>query len=427
MSERDSPITPRQLALAVVERCLRGSFLSPTLSAALDASSFAGADRSLVTDLAYGALRRLLQLDAVLAPNLRKPDKLPPDVRNALRLGAYELLYRGTPPYAAVSAWVAVVKGVTPALAGLTNAVLRRVEPLPADAPAALRASLPPFLFEEFSRALGAATASKAAEAMLEHGPLWLTAVRDDAVTLLQADGCEVQAEEPPQTAGTPRSLRVRSPLPLDALVAYKRGAVQAQNPSSLRVALALGAGQGDEVYDLASGRGVKSAVLAALGANVIAVELTAARSREAQLALARLGFEVEQLNADLRQPLALPARPFVLLDAPCSGSGTLRGNPEIKLRLTAQRIGELAGLQRQLLASAADLVAPGGLLVYSVCSLSLAEGPEVVERLLGARSDFTPEPLPLGGSVVNAGPGAYLLPLAGHDGFYLARLRRGS
>ncbi len=425
MTEPAFAITPRHLALAVVERCLRGSYLSPTLNDALDASSFSGADRSLVTDLSYGVVRRLLQLDAVLIPHLRKPEKLPPNVRNALRIGAYELLYRGTPAYAAVSAWVAVVKDSTPALAGLTNAVLRRVQPLPDDSPAALRASLPPFLFEEFGRALGDENASRAGAAMLEHGPLWLTALRPDAAELLQADGCEVQVE-PSVTSESPASLRVRSPLPLKALTAYQRGAVQAQNPSSLRVALALGAGQGDEVYDLASGRGVKSAVLASLGVKVTAVEINPSRSLEAHSNLARLGLHVDHVSADLRQPLPLPARAYVLLDAPCSGSGTLRGNPEIKLRLTPQRIAELARLQLELLETASRLVAPGGVLVYSVCSLTLAEGPAVVEALLGARGDFTPETFPTRGATVNAGPGAYLLPLAGHDGFYLARLRRG-
>lgn len=417
----------------MVERCLRGSYLSPTLSAALDESAFSGADRSLVTDLTYGALRRLLQLDAVLKPHLRKPEKLPPDVLNALRLGAYELLYRGTPPYAAVSAWVAVVKSLKPALAGLTNAVLRRVQPLPASANAALRSSLPPFLFEEFRRALGEESASRAAAAMLEQGPLWLTALTGDAVTLLEGDGCEVEVEELPAVADARdggvalQSLRVRSPLPLTRLEAFKSGAVQAQNPSSLQVALALGGGRGDYVYDLASGRGVKSAVLAALGANVTAVELTPARSREAQESLARLRLEVKQLNADLREPLELPARPFVLLDAPCSGSGTLRGNPEIKLRLTPRGIDELAAQQHELLANAAELVAPGGVLVYSVCSLTITEGPAVVEGLLGARSDFTPEPVKAGSETVASGPGAFLLPLSGHDGFYLARLRRSA
>ncbi len=424
---QDVPDNARRLALGAVERTLHGAFLAPTLRATLDAANLSGVDRSLVTDLAYGAVRRLPQLDAVLAPLLSAPQKLPPRVLIALRLGAYELLYRGTPSYAAVDAWVEIAKREQPRLAGLVNAVLRRVRPLPDSAPRTARAALPAWLLGSFGRALGEELALEAAEAMLEPEPLWLTALTDDALDVLAADGAEVEPLFPdrPVRLGT---LRVRSPVPLDQLEAYRRGLVQPQNPSSLQAALLLGAGPGDEVLDLASGRGVKSAVLAALGADVTAFELDERRSEAAQANLRRLGLTVEHRVADLRAVPDAEPKGHVLLDAPCTGTGTLRGHPEIKLRITPEQVDELAALQRVMIVNAARLVAPSGVLLYAVCSLTREEGPDVVAHLLQERPDLRPEPLEPAlpsAEPANGGVGRYLLPTAGADGFYLARLRR--
>lgn len=417
----------RQLALTALERVLHGAYLAPTLSSLLDAAELEGPERALATDLAYGVVRRLPQLDAALAPLLTAPRKLPPRVLGALRLGAFELNHRGTPAYAAVSAWVGLVKREAPKLAGLVNAVLRRVRPLPDDAPRAVRAALPAWLLGAFDRALGEERAFEAALGMLEPEPLWLTALSEAAVEALTADGAEVVPLFPDQPARL-ASLRVRAGAPLDSPAAYRRGLVQPQNPSSLEAARLLGAGPDDTVYDLASGRGVKSAVLAASGAEVTAFELDARRSQAAAQNLRRLGLEVEHRQADLRALPEAPPVSHVILDAPCSGTGTLRGHPEIKLRVTQAQVDELAALQRVMLRNAARLVAPGGVLVYAVCSLTREEGAEVVADLLEERPDFRPEPVDTRLPSVppaNGGVGRYLLPLGGLDGFYLARLRR--
>lgn len=419
-------VAARRLALAALERVGHGAYLAPALGAALDESGLQGADRSLATDLAYGAARRQIQLDYALRPHLKAPGKLPPRVLIALRLGAYELLYRGTPSYAAVDAWVAVTKGRTPKLAGLVNAVLRRVEPLPEDAPGYVQASLPEWLLASFGRAVGAQNAALAAQAMLQPEPLWLTALRQEAAAVLAADGA--QALELLPGTPPPASLRVRSPLPLARTAAYGQGLVQPQNPSSLQAALLLGAGAGDDVYDLAAGRGVKSAVLAAQGANVVSFEIDPARADAAAQNLARLGLSVRHKVADLTLRPDVKPVSHVILDAPCSGTGTLRGHPEIKLRLTQDQVLKLAALQRRLLTTAAELVAPGGTLVYAVCALTPEEGPEAVADLLARRPDLRLEPfeLPLPTTAAAGDVGRYLLPLDGLDGFYLARLRRG-
>ena len=454
------PDPARLAALEVVVRTLAGHYLAPTLRAVLDAGDLEGAQRSQVTDLAYGALRRLQQLDAHLAPRLKRPEKLPPRVLGALRLGVLDLLYRSTPAHAAVSEWVEVVKREARGLAPLANAVLRGVERAAARDAAAQGdgapkldpvrdLSLPPWLWERFEDALGSEDAAAAAFGMLEPEPLWLTAFGEAAKPALEADGCEVGELLPGDPF--PASLRVRAGRPLDRLTAYRDGLVQPQNPASLQAALALVSASastartramepGTVCFDLASGRGVKSAALAAAGAEVTAVELSKRRIRAATTNLERLGQTVVHVAADLvttSAPDLLDAiaaangwpeprtAQAVLLDAPCSGTGTLRGHPEIKLRLTPADVAALAATQRAMLTTAAEFVAPGGALVYAVCALTREEGPDVVESFLAAEPRFAPELITTELPSAAATPvGRYLLPIDGFDGFYLARLR---
>lgn len=442
----------RRCALRVVLRALGGEFLSRALNDELAESRLSGQDRSLVTDLAYGTLRYLLALDTRLAPLLRDADRLPADVRGALRIGSYELVVRGTPAYAAVDAWVDVTKSVSAKHAKLVNAVLRRVAASdtrdPLDGPQPERdLSLPRWLFDRFVNSVGRDAASRAAEGMLEPEPLWLTAFGPMAEESLRDQGVELR-DGPvlPAPSGIawpewPKSLSVRSPLPLRELNAFTHGLVQPQNPASLYAAKLLGTGRGDVVYDLAAGHGVKTATLAAAGASVVAVEVSQRRSRAAQRNLRRLGLEAEHVVADLLGDWpddSVAPGDAVLLDAPCSGTGTLRGNPEIKLRLREEDLGRMATTQSLMLEAAARAVRPGGTLVYAVCSLTPEEGVRQIERFLSSREDFSELAMPVGGALVAAvgsgsaggpgpvgGPGAYVLPVDGLDGFYLARLRR--
>lgn len=434
----------RESALEVVTQCLAGEFLAPSLRKVLDASGLQGAERSLVTDLSYGTVRRLPQLDAALAPFLKSPAKLPARVLIALRIAAYELLFKGTPSYAAVSAWVEVVKGETPALTSLANAVLRSLtrqeaEPSSGDEGAGAEAAvdperdlaLPAWLYQSFVASLGEDTARRAALGMLEPEPLWLTAFSPRAEAALRAQDCEVLAG-PTTVEGGLQSLRVRSPLPLDRLLAFREGLVQPQNPSSLYAAQLLVAEQGELVFDLASGQGVKTAVLAAAGARVIAVERSSRRNRAARANLRRLGLGVQHVVADLvsaspDELLAHAEGPVakVMLDAPCSGTGTLRGHPEIKLRLSQEDVSSLARTQAAMLDTAAQLVAPGGSLLYAVCSLTPEEGPQQAASFLErdarfAYCDFLPA-LPN----IASDAGRFVLPVDGLDGFFLSLLER--
>lgn len=336
---------------------------------------------------------------------------------DALRLGAFELLYRGTPRHAAVSAWVELVKAQHGRLAGLVNAVLRRVTPL--DLEPATAAGLPGWLYEDWEARFGAPRAREIAAGMNESDPLWLLSYHPQATHALRSDGCEVRFGP---LGGT---LEVQLGRPLTELQAYRSGWVQPQNPASTLPVRLLEPEPGEPVYDLASGNGIKAAQLAAAGAAVTSVELHADKLRRAERNLQRLGLRASGVVHDLRTPPDLPPAPKVLLDAPCSGTGTLRGNPELRGRVSPAGVASLAALQRELLTTAATLTAPGGLLVYAVCALTTAEGPEMVRWFLEAFSDFEAEPFLFDLPADNHPEGSTILPLAGLDGFYIARLRR--
>lgn len=395
---------------AAVDRALRGA--SP------------GRDRAFVTDVVYGTLRWLPALDAALAARLPAPEALPERVLDALRAGAYERLVRGTPDHAAVHAWVEEVKrsgGPGARLAGLVNAVLRRVDLGDAAAgPPGAAVGLPPALWAHLEAAHGE-RAAEVARAMLEPEPLWLTAYAADAVERLTAEGAEVR---PGPLDGT---WAVRPGRSLGDLEAFVGGAVQPQNPASAAIVAALGDVGGRTVLDVGSGHGVKAAQLAAGGARVVALELDARRAETGRRNLERLGLRADHLVADATQALdAVPEVDLALLDAPCTGTGTLRGHPEIKLRWRPDDAVTAAARQSAMLRRVADRVRPGGRLLYAVCALGLDEGPGVVAPFLAGAPDWRAVPAPLPLPSVAAPVGAWLLPDAlGLDGFYVALLER--
>ncbi len=402
---------PRPLALRVLLAVERGRFLAPTLDWALDRSGLAGPDRGLAVRLAYGTLQRLLYLDHALAPWLRAPDRLPPEARWILRLGAYERLFLRTPDHAAVHQWVGIAKAHAPGHAGLVNAVLRRVGDRPA--PAWVRASIPRFLYRHWQTYFGDAGF---VPELNRPPPLWVTAL-PGAEEALRAEGVEFRP------GPVPGSLAL-SGAPLRSLAAYRRGLVQPQNPASLLAAQLLEAAPGERVLDLAGGAGLKAAWLAAQGARVTSYDRDRRKQAAGRRNLARLGLEVAFVTADLTRGLADTA-PKVLLDAPCTGTGTLRRHPEIRYRLRPGDPQRMQTRQAALLEVAAGAVAPGGRLVYAVCSLTETEGEAVVEGFLQAHPEFEAEPLALPVPALKTGLGAYVRPEAGLDGFYYARLRR--
>lgn len=410
---RPAPFNPaRELAVRVLLRVLHAdAFAAPTLDAALQGARLPARDAGLATHLVYGTLRHAPSLQTALAPMLSEGTH--PKVRTLLLAGAFEKLHLGTPPHAVVSEYVNLARGARLAPPGLVNAVLRRVERPAGDQ----THELPAWLLTVYRAAYGEQAQEVLAD-LLSPQPLWLS-VSAQGAAVLEAEGSRL-------TPGPQGLDRVELARPLRESAAYQAGQVQPINPASLACVDALGDVEGVRVLDLAGGAGVKAAMLAARGAQVTSVELQARKHDAARTNLARLGLSADFVTHDLTTPLDMPPAPLVLLDAPCTGSGTLRSHPEIKLRLTPQAVEQMAALQARLLPHAAALVAPGGALVYSVCSVTPEEGPQVVADFLAAHPEFSAQPVPgLEVAQVPAGPGVLTVPVDGVDGFFIARLVR--
>jgi 16S rRNA (cytosine967-C5)-methyltransferase len=332
-------------------------------------------DRAAAHRLAATVLRRMGTLDAVLEPFLKKA---PPDrVRLALLMGAAQLLLLDTPAHAAVGTIVSLVRAraLVP-FAGLVNAVLRRIAQ---EGPAALdgldgpRLDVPAWLWTSWG-----GLARAIADGLSREAPLDLTL----------AEGTPVPHGGQRLPTG---SVRLPGGTRVTALPGYEEGAFWVQDAAAALPARLLAARPGERVADLCAAPGGKTAQLAATGADVVAVERDSGRMRRLRQNLDRLRLRVETVEADAGS--WMPGAPFdaVLLDAPCSATGTARRHPDV-LRL--KRAADLAGLaegQDRLIAAATRMLRPGGRLVYAVCSLQREEGQE--RALAAERFGLLPAP----------------------------------
>ena len=372
-------------------------------------------DRAAAHRIAAAVLRRAASLDAVLEPFLRRDP--PASVRHILRLGAAQLLLLGAPAHAAVATSVdlARARGLAP-FAGLVNAVLRRV----AEAgPAALEAldgprlDAPPWLWASWGDNARAIATAHAIEASLD-----LT----------------VRADPPP--GGAPLAATTHRYPPgthVTELPGFAEGAFWVQDFAATLPALLLATKPGERVADLCAAPGGKAAQLAATGAQVTAIEHNPHRLARLQENLARLRLDAVTILADAtvwRPPTLLDA---VLLDAPCSATGTIRRHPDVPHLKRPRDVAALAAQQAALIASAAAMLRPGGRLVYAVCSLQPEEGPGrlAAASAAGLRHDpFTPGelailPEALGpDGCLRTHPGLWP-ERGGMDGFFAARFVR--
>jgi len=359
-----------------------GAYANLVLPALLERSGLSPEDRRFVTELVYGTTRMRRACDWLVDRFLvHDPD---PPTRAVLRLGAFQLVFLKTPPHAAVSATVSAAPGRT---RGLANAVLRRVasaglpDPdLPGDWPGeAVRLSYPDWVVERLVADLGGADAWEA-----------LRVMNQPATATTRPDG-------------------------------------YVQDDASRWVAEAVGGRPGERVADLCAGPGGKATAIAADGATVAACDVRPARARLVAANARRLGARsLAVVVADATvPPFRAGAFDRVLVDAPCSGLGVLRRRPDARWRVGPDDVAALAELQRRLLAAAATLVRPGGLLVYSVCTLARAETLDVdawAAHRLAAFEAVTPPAAPW----QPAGRGARLLPQsADTDGMFVLLLRR--
>jgi 16S rRNA (cytosine967-C5)-methyltransferase len=380
-------------------------------------------DRAFARILTATALRRLGQIDDALTRCLDKP--LAPGLawlQQVLRIGAAQLLFLGTPAHAAVDGAVRQA-GDKPALKGLVNAVLRRLAREGAGIVAgqdAARLNTPDWLWTSWCAAYGEPTARQIAKAHLADPPLDLS---------LRAP-IEVEAQRLP--TGT---LRLAETTMVESLPGFAEGAFWVQDAAAALPIRLLGPVAGAEVIDLCAAPGGKTASLAHAGAKVIAVDRSAKRLQQVAENLQRLRVEAEIVTADATT--WRPPRPasHILLDAPCSATGTIRRHPDVAWLKQAEDLPRLTALQDRLLDSAADMLAPGGTLVYCTCSLQPEEGPARIAALLARNPDLSrqparPEELDGEAQLIESNGDLRTLPahwprLGGLDGFYAARLRR--
>ena len=372
-------------------------------------------DRAAAHRIAAAVLRRLGSIDAVLEPSLRREP--PPEVRQVLRIGAAELLLLETPPHAVVSSCVDLVPRP---FAGLVNAVLRKVA---AAVPAALeeldgeRLDTPTWLWSAWHAAYGAGVRAIARAHRLP-APL-------DLSLKPGAGFPEGALRLPTGTARFPAGTRITE---LESFIA---GEAWAQDAAAALPARLLAARPGMSVADLCAAPGGKTAQLAAAGAEVVAVERDPTRLLRLRENLARLNLGAETVQADVAQ--WQPGRRFdaILLDAPCSATGTIRRHPDVPHLKRPADIGTLAALQRQLLEASAKLLAPGGRLVFATCSLQREEGEaQAASPPAGLLPDpIRPEEVP--GLEAALSPEGWLrtrpdlwAPEGGMDGFFMARFR---
>lgn len=324
-------------------------------------------DRAAAHRLAATVLRRLGTLDAVLTPLLARPP--PPPVRLALLLGAVQLLFLQTPAHAAVATTVDLIRRRRLApFAGLVNAVLRRVAVAGEQALAGLdqaRLDVPPWLWASWGR-----QARSIAQVIRQEAPLDLT-LRDGAPI---PEGGGVL---PNGTVRLPAGTRVAE------LPGYAEGAFWVQDAAASLPVRLLAPQPGERIADLCAAPGGKTAQLAAAGAHVTALDRDAARLARLRLNLHRLDLPATVIEADATnwQPEAL--FDAILLDAPCSATGTVRRHPDV---LRSRRASDLAPLQMaqdRLIDAAGAMLRPGGRLVYAVCSMQREEGEARIERAL--------------------------------------------
>jgi 16S rRNA (cytosine967-C5)-methyltransferase len=419
-------------------------------------------DRALAMALSYGTVQRLATLDYVAKALLDGPlEKLDPPVLAVLRLGLFELLFLGgAAQHAVVNESVELTKRSRPHAAGLVNAVLRRatregsgvlarlddaepdgegpvrfgdgpIRPGAAIHSAALLHSVPGWLASKWWEELGGEEARRLLRIVNEPAE---SVLRVNALVARPIDVAAALPVASRPAPGVPEGLVLDGPFDVHGSELWRSGAVQPQSRASMLVSRILAPLPGQRVLDLCAAPGGKTTHLAALledRGEIVAVERHPGRAGALERTVARMRASCVRVEvADAAAPRA--GEPFdrILVDPPCSGLGTLQSRPDLRWRARPEAIGELAALQARILAAGAEALAPGGVLVYSVCTISRAEGVDVVDGFLREHGDFSADDLvaerPGEPTGVRSGRGVQLLPHRdGTDGFFIARLRR--
>lgn len=417
-------IESRAIALAVL------SAITSATDSLEDRFIREGADRLSASDKAFArqlvltALRRKGQADAIIARFLHKPlpDKLTV-IQHILRLGVVQLVWLHMPPHAVVDTAVTLAKQkqCIPQ-AGMVNAVLKKIAATPGLSGVSAETNLPIWLRDSWKKAYGKAQLTQMAESIAQEPPLDLTVKTDPQNWATTLGAAPLFGNSIRLPAGK-----------VETLDGYEQGAWWVQDVSASLPVRMLGEVTGLHVADLCAAPGGKTAQLIASGAKVSAVDRSEVRMRRLKGNLERLGMQAACIVADLLCWEPTTSFDAILLDAPCSGTGTIRRHPEIALHKGPHDVKELAKLQAELLDRALKWLKPGGKLVYSVCSLEPEEGEEQAKALLKRHPALCVRPatsvlpeLPANWQSPEGGLRTlphYLGDQGGMDGFYALRL----
>jgi 16S rRNA (cytosine967-C5)-methyltransferase len=385
-------------------------------------------DRAFAHALAATALRHHGEIDAAIDRFLSKP--LPRSsgaARDILRLGIAQLHYLSSEAHAAIDLSVELAKADPKAkhFAGLVNAVLRKAAHAAPIAEA--HRNMPAWLWVDLTAAYGPEKAFAIANAHMQEAALDISVKRDPEKWAAALGGTVLPT-------GSIRIEKFNGTV--TDLAGFHDGAWWVQDAAAALPVKLLGDVQGKRILDLCAAPGGKTAQLASLGAQVTAVDHSAARMARVRENLKRLQLDAELVTGDV---LTLPGAPLydaVLLDAPCSATGTMRRHPDLAHLRTEKQVQELRRLQSRMLGRAAELVRPGGIMVYCVCSLLPSEGETQIARFLAEHPDFSNASIrqeDMGGMKHFLTPTEFLRTLpfmeigsfSGLDGFFAARLIR--
>jgi 16S rRNA (cytosine967-C5)-methyltransferase len=389
------------VAVRVIRRVTEeGAYSNLALATELERSGLQDRERRLATELAYGTLRRLLALDWAIARSSSRPlRRVTPRVMAFLRLGAYQLLFTRIPDHAAISETVDLAGARE---RGFVNGVLRA---LARDRPAwpegsddeaiSLRTGLAAWAVRELRMLLGD-DAEEAAAALGERAQLTLRTNTCRTTVEELEEALRTAGHEPKRGTLHAASLLLEEASPR-SLPGYAEGWFAVQDQASSFVAEALDPRPGERVLDACAGPGGKAGHLACLvqpDGVAVAADVSHGRARLVAAQAARLGLRPLVLVQDAKVPVLRPAFDRVLVDAPCSGLGVSRRRPELLWRHGRDRLSGLARLQVAIASSAAGMLKPGGLMVYSVCTFPRAETDAACDALLRHRPDLEPAPM---------------------------------
>ncbi len=426
---KKAEVPSRAVALELLQQVLRkAQALDETMARHEGLNKLEKRDRGFVHALVALTLRRLGQIDEAIRRCLDKPHEIKAPVHDILRLGVAQILFLGTPSHAAVDTAVELAAAGNPTrpYKGLVNAVLRRLvregqEVLKAQD--AARLNTPDWLWTSWRQSYGVAKTREIALANMGEALIDLSVKADAALWAERLGGRLLPTG----------SVRLAETTPIHELQGFAEGAWWVQDAAATLPVMALGEVKGKAVADLCAAPGGKAMQLAALGAKVTAVDRSAKRLERLKENVQRLKLDMDVVCADALSWKPAGKLDAILLDAPCSATGTIRRHPDVQRLKTPDDVARMVALQEKLLDHAAGLLGAGGVLLYAVCSLQKEEAEEQIERFLARAPSFARRPIraeEIGGAAelltevgdVRCLP-CHWAEIGGMDGFFVARL----